>query len=238
MDEYLMWSWRAHWSRHVCKNIRMENYKRERQHCMLYILFLNNINNKADAKYWWNWLSVSMFMGTQNGYLVKLPHKWRITGCNGRVPCVVLAGTMIEVHVRNNGTNASSSSVPTHQQALVRAPSLNIYRRWFEFRPQIYTFPFLFLLHPQITETSATGDDEERCGLLTTDVNYTHLDECINQDDVLLMNPLHRHLFSRLPITDMMKQCKCLASWWSSTTICQWKLRRPWYTWTSSSHRP
>jgi hypothetical protein len=36
------------------------------------------------------------------------------------------------------------SFVPTHQQAHVHASSLNIYRRRFEFYPQLSTFPFLF----------------------------------------------------------------------------------------------
>jgi hypothetical protein len=88
--------------------------------------------------------------------------------------------------------------MPTYQQAHVSAPSLNIYWRRFEFRPQIYTFPFLFLLHPQITETSTVGADKARCNLLTADVNNAHLDECTGQDGFLLTNPLHQHLLSRL----------------------------------------
>jgi hypothetical protein len=38
-------------------------------------------------------------------------------------PIFVLASATIEVRVQNDGTDASSSSVPTHQQS----PSINIY---------------------------------------------------------------------------------------------------------------
>jgi hypothetical protein len=68
---------------------------------------------------------------------------------------VVLLGTTIEVRLQNHGTGTSSSSVPTHQLARVHESSLNIYRHWFDFRAQLYTFPFLFLRHPQIAKTSA-----------------------------------------------------------------------------------
>jgi hypothetical protein len=34
--------------------------------------------------------------------------------------------------------------------------------------------------------------------LLYADVSYAHLDECAGQDDFLLTNPLHQHLFSWL----------------------------------------
>jgi hypothetical protein len=40
----------------------------------------------------------------------------------------VLDGTTIEVHVQNDGTGASSFSVPMHQQSSVSVPSKNIYR--------------------------------------------------------------------------------------------------------------
>jgi hypothetical protein len=111
---------------------------------------------------------------------------------------IILAGATIEGHLQNNGTGASSSMVPMHQQAPVCDPSLNIYRRRFDFHPKLSTFPFLFLLHPQLKETSAAGADEAKCDLLTTDVNYASIDECADQDDFLLALPLHRHLFSRL----------------------------------------
>jgi hypothetical protein len=88
--------------------------------------------------------------------------------------------------------------MPTNQQVTVRAPSLNIYWRWFEFRPKLSTVPFLFLLYPQITKISTVGADKERHNLLTADVNYADLDNITNQDDLLLTHPLHRHLFSRL----------------------------------------
>jgi hypothetical protein len=38
--------------------------------------------------------------------------------------------------------------------------------------------------------------------------------------------------------TDMMKHRTSLASSRSSTTTHPWKSRKPWYTWTSSSHHP
>jgi hypothetical protein len=85
-----------------------------------------------------------------------------------------------------------------NQQAIVRAPSLNIYWRRFEFRPQLSTVPFLFLLYLQIVEISTAGDDKARRNLLTTDVNYTDLEDSADLDDFLHMHPLHRHLFSRL----------------------------------------
>jgi hypothetical protein len=69
---------------------------------------------------------------------------------------VVLLGAMIKGRLRNHGTGASSSFVPMHQLVCVREPSLNIYRRQFHFHPQLCTFPFLFLQHPQIAKTSAT----------------------------------------------------------------------------------
>jgi hypothetical protein len=34
--------------------------------------------------------------------------------------------------------------------------------------------------------------------LLNTNISYSLLDECASQDDFLLMNPLHWHLFSQL----------------------------------------
>jgi hypothetical protein len=67
---------------------------------------------------------------------------------------VVLLSAMIEGHLQNHGIGASSSSVLTQQPACVREPSLNIYRRRFHFRPQLYTFPFLFFRHPQMAKTS------------------------------------------------------------------------------------
>jgi hypothetical protein len=88
--------------------------------------------------------------------------------------------------------------MPVHQPTPVRASSLNIYRRRFEFSPQLSHFPFLFLLYPQIIETSIAGADEAMHDLLTTDVNYVHLNDSAGQDDFLLTHPLHRHLFSRL----------------------------------------
>jgi hypothetical protein len=42
-------------------------------------------------------------------------------------PIFVLAGAMIETHVQNDGTTASSSFVPTHQKSSVSTPSINIY---------------------------------------------------------------------------------------------------------------
>jgi hypothetical protein len=109
-----------------------------------------------------------------------------------------LVGATIEARVRNNGTDASSSFVPTHQHTPARAPSLNIYRCRFEFHPQLSTFAFLFVFHPQIAETSTVGADEARRDLLTADVNYADLDDYVGQDDFLLEHPLHRHLFSQL----------------------------------------
>jgi hypothetical protein len=110
---------------------------------------------------------------------------------------VILASAMVEAHLRNNGTDASSSSVPMHEHAPVHDPSLNIFQCRFDFHPQLSTFPFLFL-HPQITETSTAGADEARRDLLTADVNYADIDECVGQDNFLLAHPLHQHLFSRL----------------------------------------
>jgi hypothetical protein len=37
-----------------------------------------------------------------------------------------------------------------------------------------------------------------RQDLLNADVGYALLDECTGHDDFLLMNPLHRHLFSQV----------------------------------------
>jgi hypothetical protein len=93
--------------------------------------------------------------------------------------------------------SVSSFSVPTNKQATVRAPSLNIYRRRFEFHPQISIVPFLFLLNPQITEISTAGADKAKRDLLTADVIYADLDDSVDQDDFLLTHPLHRHLFSQ-----------------------------------------
>jgi hypothetical protein len=87
--------------------------------------------------------------------------------------------------------------MPTNKHATVGAPSLNIYRRRFEFHPQLSTIPFLFLLYPQIAEISTVGADDARHNLLTTDVNYVDLDDSTDQDDFLLVHLLHRHLFSR-----------------------------------------
>jgi hypothetical protein len=87
--------------------------------------------------------------------------------------------------------------MPTHQQALLRAPSLNIYQCQFEFHSQLSTVPFLFLLYPQITEIPAAGADKARRYLLTANVNYTDLDDTAGQDDFLLAHPQHWHLFSR-----------------------------------------
>jgi hypothetical protein len=84
----------------------------------------------------------------------------------------------------------------------VRAPSLNIYRRRFEFHPQISTVPFLFLLNPQIAEISTAGADQARRDLLTTDVNYADLNDNAGQDDFLLVHPLHRRT-SGVNITTM-----------------------------------
>jgi hypothetical protein len=84
-----------------------------------------------------------------------------------------------------------------NKQAIVQAPSLNIYRYWFEFHPQISTVAFLFLFNPQITEISTVGVDKARRDLLTTEVNYADLDDSAGQDDFLLAHPLHRHLFSQ-----------------------------------------
>jgi hypothetical protein len=88
--------------------------------------------------------------------------------------------------------------MPTHQHATVRARSLNIYRRQFEFRPQLSIVPFLFLLYLQITEITAAGADKARRDLLTADVNYANLDDSVGKDDFLLVHPLHHHLFSQL----------------------------------------
>jgi hypothetical protein len=101
-------------------------------------------------------------------------------------------------HVRfTNKHSASSFSVPMNKQATVRAPSLNIYRRRFEFHPQISNVPFLFLLNPQIVENSIVEADKARRDLLTADVNYADLDGRAAQDDFLLAHPLHQHLFSQ-----------------------------------------
>jgi hypothetical protein len=43
---------------------------------------------------------------------------------------------------------------------------------------------------------------------------------------------------SRQLTEDLMKWRTCLASRWLSTTTQRWKLRRPWYMWTSSSCYP
>jgi hypothetical protein len=87
--------------------------------------------------------------------------------------------------------------MPMNKQANVRAPSLNIYRRWFKFHPQISNVPLLFFLNPQIVEISTAGADKARRDLLTTDVNYTDLNDSVGQDDFLLTHPLHRHLLSQ-----------------------------------------
>jgi hypothetical protein len=73
-----------------------------------------------------------------------------------------------------------------------------IYQHRFKFRPQLSTFPFLFLLHPQIIGTFTAWADKTRRDLLTADVNYADLDDYAGQDNFLLAHPLHRHLFSRL----------------------------------------
>jgi hypothetical protein len=80
-----------------------------------------------------------------------------------------------------------------HQHVHVCPPSLNIYRRQFEFCPQLSIVHFLFLLYPQIIEISATGSDKARCNLLTADVNYADLNDSADQDDFLHVHPLHQH---------------------------------------------
>jgi hypothetical protein len=55
-----------------------------------------------------------------------------------------------------NGTGASSSSMPMHQQSLVPALLINIYRCRFDFCPQLYTFHLFFLHRPQIADMSTT----------------------------------------------------------------------------------
>jgi hypothetical protein len=83
------------------------------------------------------------------------------------------------------------------KQADVRTPSLNINRRLFEFHPKLSNIPFLFLLYPQIAEISTAGANKARQELLTADVNYVDQDKSADQDDFILVHPLHRHLFSR-----------------------------------------
>jgi hypothetical protein len=87
--------------------------------------------------------------------------------------------------------------MPTNKQATFHAPSLNIYQHWFEFHPQLFIIPFLFLLYPQIAEISTVEADKARHDLLTVGINYTDLDNSASQDNFLLAHPLHRHLFSR-----------------------------------------
>jgi hypothetical protein len=154
--------------------------------------------DRCNLWYWWNWLSISTFMDTKNDYLVKLSKVWRITSCNGRDPCVILAGALISKCVRSNEHSGSLFFVPTHQHEIVHAPSLNIYWRQFEFHPQLSTIPFLFLLYLQIVEINVVVIDSPRRDLFTADVNYADLDDSANQDDFLLAYPLHRHLFSWL----------------------------------------
>jgi hypothetical protein len=96
-----------------------------------------------------------------------------------------------------NKHSTSSFFVLMNKQATICSPSLNIYRRWFKFRPEICTVPFLFLLNLQIAEISTIGADKARCDLLTANVNYVDLDDSAGQDDFLLVHPLHWHLFSR-----------------------------------------
>jgi hypothetical protein len=124
----------------------------------------------------------------KNGYLVNLPKEWRITGCNGCDPCVILASALILERVRSNEHSISLFSVPTHQHATILAPSLNIYKCRFKFRPQLSTIPFLFLLYPKITEISTARADKARHGLLTADVNYANLDDNVSQDDFAMMS--------------------------------------------------
>jgi hypothetical protein len=108
------------------------------------------------------------------------------------------ASALISKRVRSNEHFASSFSRPTHQQMIVRAPPLNIYRCWFKFCPQLPIVPFLFLLYPQITEISAARAGKARCDLLTADINNANLNDSADQDDFLLVHPLHHHLFSQL----------------------------------------
>jgi hypothetical protein len=96
-----------------------------------------------------------------------------------------------------NKHSASLFSMPTNKHAIVRAPSLNIYRYQFQFHPQISTVTFLFLLNPQIAEISTAGVDKVRRDLLIANINYVNLDDNVNQDNFLLTYPLHQHLFSR-----------------------------------------
>jgi hypothetical protein len=86
--------------------------------------------------------------------------------------------------------------MPTNKQVTVHAPSLNIYQRRFEFCPQISIVPFLFLLNHRIIEISTAGVDKARHDLLTADVNYANLDDSADQDEFLLVHPLHQHLFT------------------------------------------
>jgi hypothetical protein len=51
----------------------------------------------------------------------------------------------------------------------------NIYRRRFHFRPQLCTFPFLFLWHPQIAKISAVYSDEAGRDLRNADLNYVDI---------------------------------------------------------------
>jgi hypothetical protein len=100
--------------------------------------------------------------------------------------------------VSSNKHSTSSFSMPMNQQVTVHAPSLNIYRCWFGFHPQLSIVPFLFLLYPQIAEISTAGADKARHDLLTINVNYADLDDSAGQDNLLLTHPLHRHLVSQL----------------------------------------
>jgi hypothetical protein len=78
-------------------------------------------------------------------------------------------------------------------------PSINIYRPA-PVRVPSQTLHILSPLHPASPnrKTFTTGADEARRDLLNADVGYTHLDGCVGRDDFLLVNPLHRHLFSWL----------------------------------------
>jgi hypothetical protein len=69
-------------------------------------------------------------------------------------------------------------------------PSINIYRPA-PVRVPSQTLHILSPLHP-------ASPNEARRDLLNADVGYTHLDGCVGRDDFLLVNPLHRHLFSWL----------------------------------------
>jgi hypothetical protein len=86
-----------------------------------------------------------------------------------------------------------------HQQSSISTPPINIYRPV----PVRVPSPTLHISSPLSPPSPNRKILRRRrwrseSKLLNIDVSYAHLDKCVDQEDFLLVNPLHRYLFSQL----------------------------------------